>query len=435
MTTFLFWLIAALLIGIALLVVVVPLLRGYHQTTTSQRALNIAIHRDQLAELDADLRTRNLNPEQYAQAQDELKRRLLDDVPQRNEPSTPPPRFGDRRLAAVLALTIPLTSILLYAALGNQQGLSPQTAAQKSEQPHTPEQVLQMVERLAARLEQSPQDAQGWALLGRAYYSLRRYGDARLAFAKAASLAPNDAQTLVDYADALAIDNGQGLVGKPLELIGQALKLEPDNPKALTLAGSAAFDKQNYAAAAAYWDKLLPLLPPESEFSRDIAAGIARARQLGAQNNKKKAAPDQDKREPLLAAQGDAGKQSANDPPKTGAPPAQAGVSGTVKLSVELARTAKPNDTVFIFARAKNQKAPLAVIRKQVRDLPTSFFLTDASALIPELKISNHKQVIIGARVSKTGSAIARKDDYEGFSQPVKVGSRDVAVTIDKIVR
>ncbi|MBA2351961.1 MAG: c-type cytochrome biogenesis protein CcmI [Burkholderiales bacterium] len=443
MTTLAFWLIALALSGVALLFVVLPLLRGARLNAATPRSeLNVEVHRDQLAELDADLRAGNLSPERYAQARDELKRRLIEDVPKQQSSSSKAVRINDRRVAITLAAVIPLTSIVLYALLGNQQGLAPARAitAQKPQQQFTPEQVVEMVERLAGRLEQSPQDAQGWALLGRAYYSMRRYGDAQLAFAKAAALAPNDAQVLVDYADALAIDVGQGLVGKPLELINKALKLDPDNAKALTLAGSAAFDGRDYMVAVAHWDKLLKSLPPESEFSRDIAAGIAKAQQLAALNRektpgKKKAAPASDIGETPLVAGVSEAKTPAGEEAKPELDAGPGGVAGTVSLSQALAGRVKPTDTVFIFARAANQKVPLAVIRKQVKDLPVSFALTDASALLPELKISAYKQVIIGARISRTGAAIARRGDLEGFSKAVKVGSKNVNVTISTAVR
>ncbi|MBC7945688.1 MAG: c-type cytochrome biogenesis protein CcmI [Burkholderiales bacterium] len=444
MTTIAFWLIALLLSGVALLFVVLPLLRGARpSTSTTQSQLNVEVHRDRLTELNADLRAGNLSSEQYAQARDELKRCLIEDVPQQSSGSNAV-RFNDRRVAIMLAAIIPLASIVLYALLGNQQGLAPGSTpglppgpiAQKPQQQFTPEQVVEMVERLAARLEQSPQDAQGWALLGRAYYSMRRYSDAERAFAKAAALTPNDAQVLVDYADALAIDAGQGLVGKPMELIAKALKLDPDNPKALTLAGSAAFDSQDYPVAVAHWDKLLRTLPPESEFSRDISASIAKAQQLAAlSQGKKKAAPAPRKGEAQSAAASSEANTPVIEPGKPEVDAGPGGVAGTVSLSTVLADRVEPTDTVFIFARAQNKKAPLAVIRKQVKDLPASFALTDASALLPELKISNYKQVIIGARISRTGTATAKKGDLEGFSNPVKVGSKNVDVTISTPVR
>lgn len=445
MTTIAFWLIALLLSGVALLFVVLPLLRGARPgATVAQSQLNVEVHRDQLTDLDADLRAGNLSSEQYAQARDELKRRLIEDVPQQQSSGANAIRFNDRRVAIALAAIVPLASVALYALLGNQQGLAPglvpATVVQKPQQQFTPEQVVEMVERLADRLKQSPQDAQGWGLLGRAYYSMRRYGDAQLAFARAAALTPNDAQVLVDYADALAIDAGQGLVGKPLELITKALKLDPDNPKALTLAGSAAFDNQDYAVAVIHWDKLLRSLPPESEFSRDISASIAKAQQLAAlgeagKQGRKKTSPAPDKGDTQLAAAGKEAAPPASEPAKPESDAGPRGVAGTVSLSEAFAGRVKPADTVFIFARATNQKAPLAVIRRQVKDLPVSFALTDASALLPELKISNYKQVIIGARISRTGTATAKKGDLEGFSQAVKVGSKNVNVTIGKAVR
>lgn len=429
-----FWSIAILLVGIAVLFVVLPLLRGSRRPpSVAQSELNISVHRDRLDELEADHRSGNLSARQYAEARDELKRNLLDDVPAQSTARAAKVDSKDKVIAIALACAIPIVSVLLYARVGNREALAPAAVALAPTQPYTPEQVEELVDRLAAQLQKTPQDAQGWMLLGRAYYSMRRYGDAKLAFAKAAELTPNDAQTLVDYADALAIDSGQGLTGTPLELLRRALQIDPNHPKALTLAGSAAFDQQNYTQAVEHWSKLLRALPPDSEFSRDIAASIARAQQLAAvRGNRKPAAAATAQNKPQVAA---APAQSR----ETEKPEAmRAAVSGTVKLSERFAREVSATDTVFIFARAASKagsKAPLAVVRKQVKDLPFAFSLSDADAVLPELKLSSHKQVIVGARVSKTGNGIAQSGDFEGISKPVKIGSRDLIVTIDQIAR
>lgn len=427
-----FWAIAIVLSGIAVLFVVLPLLRGSRTSPVAQSELNVSVHRDRLNELEADYRSGNLDARQYAEARDELKRGLLDDVPPHSSAHAPAAIHPkDKAIAIALACAIPVVSVLLYARLGNREAMSPAAVARTPTQPYTPEQVDELVDRLAAQLQKTPQDAQGWMLLGRAYYSMRRYGDAKLAFAKAAELTPNDAQALVDYADALAIDSGQGLTGTPLQLLRRALQIDPNHPKALTLAGSAAFDQQNYAQAVEHWSKLLKALPPDSEFSRDIAASIARAQQLAAvRGGRKPAATAQNK--PHSTAAPAQGKE-------TGKPEEpRATVAGTVKLSERFANKVSATDTVFIFARVASKtgsKAPLAVVRKQVKDLPFEFSLSDSEAILPELKLSSHKQVVVGARVSKTGNGIAQTGDLEGISKPVKIGSRDLVVVIDKIAK
>jgi cytochrome c-type biogenesis protein CcmH len=219
---------------------------------------------------------------------------------------------------------------------------------------------------------------------------------------------PNDADILADYADALAMSQGRKLAGKPMELVQRALKADPNQWKALALAGTDAFDRKDYRAAVGYWERLRTSVPPESDMAQSLESSIAEARELG-------------------------GMGAA---PKPAAPLAAAGggrVAGTVKLDAALAARADPNDTVFIFARpAEGPKMPLAIVRKQVKDLPLTFALDDAMAMSPQFKLSGFSDVVVGARVSKSGQAAPQSGDLEGLSAPVKVGATGVAIVIDR---
>ena len=118
------------------------------------------------------------------------------------------------------------------------------------------------------------------------------------------------------------------------------------------------------------------------------------------------------------------------------AAPAMAEVSGTVRLAPALASKAAPTDTVFIFARpASGPRIPLAVLRKQVRDLPAAFRLDDSMAMAPTSKLSDHPQVVVGARISKSGQPAAQPGDLEGLTAPVKLGASGIAVVISSEVR
>lgn len=197
---------------------------------------------------------------------------------------TPVPRVSrnGRWTAAVLAATIPLGAASLYWLIGNPHALSPHRAGVAAgEHRVTAQQIEAMVAKLAARLEQNPDDAIGWAMLARSYTAMRRFPEAVAAFAKAAALTKDDADLLADYADALAVSAGRNIEGRPLELIKQALELDPNQWKALAMAGTAAFDRKDYKAAVSYWEKLLPRLPAESGFRESLTASIDEARQLG----------------------------------------------------------------------------------------------------------------------------------------------------------
>jgi cytochrome c-type biogenesis protein CcmH len=253
-----------------------------------------------------------------------------------------------------------------------------------------------MVERLAAKLKDKPDDVEGWKMLGRSYGALGRFPVAAEAYAKAAARAPRDADLLVDFADVLAMANGQRLAGDPEKLIERALQIDPKNLKGLALAGTAAFNRGDFAGAAARWERMLALLPADSEDARVIRDNIEQAR----------------------AKAGAAVK-----------------LAGTVSLSPKLKGRAAPDDTVFIFARAaEGPRVPLAVLRKKVRDLPASFSLDDSMAMAPGARLSGFPRVVVGARISKSGNAVPQPGDLQGSSAEVANDAAGVKVMIDAVV-
>jgi cytochrome c-type biogenesis protein CcmH len=403
-----FVIIAVVMAVVAVLWVLPPLLwRRTASEGVARAASNLAIYRDQLAELDSDLRIGTLSPAQYAQAKLEIERSVLDEA---RVEGTPAPRAsrGGRWTAAVLAATIPLCAALLYWQFGSPDALLQRASVARGEHELTPQQIEAMVAKLAARLEQNPDDANGWVMLARSYAAMQRLPEAVAAYAKATALVKDDANLLADYADALATITGRNLEGRPLELVNQALKLDPNQWKALALAGTAAFDRKDYKAAVAHWEKLAQQLPPGSEFGKSMTANIAEARQLGGIK---------------------AGALPGPQPATT------ASVRGTVSLSPALAGKVDPADTVFIFTRAaEGPRQPLAVVRRQAKDLPAGFTLDDSQAMSPQMKLSNFREVVVGALISKKGSAMPQSGDLQGISQKVKVGSGEIVVVIDQVV-
>ena len=306
-----FWLICAVFIAIALAFVLPPLLQtslpaspGSDDEQRQKEAnveANVDIYRDQISELEADVANGIISPEQCEHDRDEIERRLLEDVS-----GAEVPRQGreKRATAAVgrgpvyaVAIGIPLIAIGLYLRVGNPAAISHSAASPSSpasvrssqapfaggSQPNgqmTQQAIETNVAALAKRLEQNPGDVQGWIMLGRSYVNLEKYSEASNAYAKATALKPDDADLLGDYAFALGMANGQRLQGQPFELINRALKLDPDNPKALELAGSAAFEAKNYSQAISYWQKLLEKTPPDSELAQALSEKITEAKSL-----------------------------------------------------------------------------------------------------------------------------------------------------------
>jgi len=272
------------------------------------------------------------------------------------------------------------------------------------------EQILAMTEKLAARLKETPDDVEGWRMLGRAQMALEQPVLAVQAYQRVVQLSPKDAGALADYADALAVRNGRDLKGEPTQLIEQALKLDPVHMKSLILAGTAAFNRGDFAKAVVYWDRAGQIGPPDNPMAEQARAAAAEAREAG-------------KLPPAAAA--------GSSPAAVGPP----GVGGTVSLAASLRGKVSPDDTVFIVARpADGSRMPLAILRKQVRDLPYQFMLDDSQAMSPAGKVSGAKTVIVVARISKSGQASPQAGDLEGVTAPVAVGSTGVAVEISREV-
>jgi len=431
-----FVLIAAAMIAIALACVLVPLLRHAKPAGIAREASNVEILRDQMAELDADLASGVMPRERYEEARRELEQRVLEDS--KAAAATAAPTQSAAWTAAVLAGSLPVIALVLYVTLGSIESFAPggQRVAKEgsagAEHEFTREQIEGMAAKLAARLEREPENAEGWAMLARTYYALNRFDDAVPAFDKATALAPGDAKLLADYADAVGATEG-GLKAKSQALIARALAADPKNWKALALAGTVAFERKDYKQAVLYWEQTKANVPPESSMASSIDASIAEARQLGGLASGTGSAP------PQLAAASP--RQDAKAPPVASASPnagvasaaATASVAGTVSLAPALTAKAAPTDTVFIFARAaEGPKMPLAILRKQVRDLPTAFTLDDSMAMAPNFALSKFPSVVVGARVSKSGNATPQPGDLEGLSPAVNVGTTGLTVVIDR---
>lgn len=404
-----FIVITAVLAIAALAFIVVPLLRHSPNAAVSRDAINVAVYRDQLRELEADLRAGTLAQEQYERSRSEIEARLLQDVGSK-EAAAVKPRSGTA--AVVFAIALPVCALVVYLAIGDPQAILTARAPQGASHGVTEEQIVAMVEKLAARMRANPEDPAGWKILARSYAALGRFKDASAAYAEAAARDTTDAQLLADYADALAMAQGRTLEGEPEKLIARALQIDPTNTKALALAGTIAFNRKDYAKAAEYWERILAVVPADSEIARAARANVDEARAL-------------------------AGGPQPGKPATASTPPASGGrVSGTVKLAPALSGKIDPGDTVFIFARAADgPRMPLAILRRQARDLPIEFALDDSMAMTPQMKLSSFSQVVIGARVSKSATATPQPGDLEGLSAPTKVGTNGVSVVIDSEVR
>ena len=414
-----FWIICAVLLVIALLFVILPLWLGNLKKSNIQRdSANLEIFRDQIAEMDADLRNGLLTQEMYEQGKRELQSRLVDEVGEVQNMSTAAVRDPFKILALVLAVILPVAAIGLYWQVGNRHALVAQTGNVGADQFASVNSEGNL-KALEAKVAAQPLDGDSLFQLARSYANMERYTDAVQAYDKLTQMVPNEAQLWADYADVLAMASGKTLVGTPTKLLNKALSIDPDNFKALALSGSAAMERVDYAAAVGYWQKLLKLIPQENENAQIVADGIQHARVLMAQKSGGKV-PVQ----PVVAAQtesqvAEAGKEA---------------ISGTVMLSGEIKAQASPEDTLFVLVRAaEGPKMPLAIVRKQVKDLPLKFILDDSTAMSPQMKISNFEQVVVIAKVSKSGNPITQPGDLQGMSAVMKPGAKGIKLVIDKV--
>ena len=421
-----FYLAAAALLIVALALLLRPWWRagrpgsgvvaGGAAADTSLPALNAAIHRDRLGELERDHRNGVLTAADLAEAREELQRQLLDDTAAAEV--TLAAGFS-RNSGIAIALLLPLCAVALYALLGSPSTVLPEEVQTQ----RATAEMEQLVTKLAARLEQNPDNPQGWAMLARSYKSLGRWDDAERAFGRIGPDLDRNAELLAEYAEML-VQKNRGFGEDSRKLIQKALRVEPTNMLALFLGGGEAFAGGRYAEAAALWERLLPQLEAGSEDARMVESSIAKARERsgGAGSG--------------VGAGGTArdGTGGAAKAPAESAATAAKSVSGRVELSPALKDKARPDDVVFIFARAVDgPRMPLAAQRARVADLPLDFVLDDGQALMPEATISSAQQLRVEVRVSKSGKATPGKGDLTGKSAPVKPGAKGLRIVIDQM--
>ena len=411
--------------------------------------------RQQIQQLDALLQSGGIDTLTHGPAKAALERRLLDAVLAeqpaplaQGKPTRAPaatavaaPARPSTRLVALLSVGVLALAGAGYAYKGSPRmpsaGPPGQTAAAGAETPAdaaaNEARFAAVVEQLAQKLKDKPDNAEGWAMLARSYARLGKPEQALPAFAKAVALKGDDAALLADYADLMAFQNNRNLAGEPTQLIDRALKLEPNHPKALALAGSAAFDRKDFAAAVKHWEQLGRVSPAGSEFLAQLQSGIDEARKLGGLPAGAPVAG----LAPVAPMAATAANPAAT--PGTTAPAAAAAnnrITGTVRLAPAVAAQAAPDDTVFVLARpAEGSRMPLAVQRFKVKDLPAQFSLDDSMAMAPQARLSLHEKVVVAARVSKSGQAVPAPGDISGQSQPVSNNARDLVIDLTEVVK
>lgn len=411
-----FWIAAAVLIILAIAFVLYPIL--FHRAGSAERTdlknQNLMAYRTRQKELDDELEAGVLDEETYAQLKDELAGSMLDDVEEGGFRSS---RGDGRRSAKVIGLLaillIPASTFWLYEKWGAMDRVEQYITMQQmgDSDAARAEQMSGLVDQLREKLEASPDNPDGWAMLGQSYMRLERYRDAAWAFRKLSGVTETESSRAVALglaAQALFFDSQGELTPDVTAAIEEARDVNPDEVNALGLLGIHAFSQEQYREAINYWERIISVAPDHPQIAA-IQGGINEAyRRLG------------------------------EEPPAMEV--AASGPGVTVRVALDEAFKGKvPDDTtLFIFARQVGGQAgpPLAIARLSAASLPVEVRLDDSRSMSPQAKISGADEVLITARLSRSGTAMAQPGDWQGsLADPVTVSDENgdvVEVVIDK---
>jgi len=453
------WLIVLALLLATLLCLVPPLLRRAPAADGSAEGSVRAFYLAQREQLRRDLNSGALSPQAHARAEEELQRDLLQDLATRR---TRGATLGGQRagiaVACLLSVAVPVAAMLLYGQLGNPRAAASIAMAPAAE-PHAGDAGNDMalaINALAQRLRAAPDDADGWYMLARSYETLGRFNDAVAAYQQVLRLVPGQPAVLADLADALLSARQGEPDDASIAAVAQALEAQPDQPKALALAGMMALRRGDAAEALMHWERLRALLPPDSEAARQIQTNIAQARNMAAgaavatasaapaaSSSAPAAAPSTSAAAPPMAAapsssaQAPASSTSAAPPSGSAAASSEpARISGQARIADALRGQVRPTDTVFILARpAEGPRMPVAILRMRVSDLPRAFVLDDSTSMSPDATLSKAGKVRVEIRVSQSGNAAAQPGDLSGVLTDVGPRADGLELVADTVVR
>jgi len=404
----LFWLAAAAITLIGLGFIILPLMRQKESAQVSRMQVNKALYESKLEELQADLEQGLLDPSEYQQSEQELQRSLLSDV-KVSERSSVTQKRSNLGMVVLLTIALPLSAILLYQQfttyIANDEYNEQQKLAQQAQT------IQQSIEALEQRLQDKPDDLEGWKILGQSYVVMQQFDKAVGAYSQAAALSDySDPDLLVLLAETSSFAN-DGVFGTiENALLEQALAVNPKHERALWYAGYAAYSEDDYQAAVAYWQTLLSLVPADRNDVRDsLNKFVADAREK-------------------------AGLEAA--------PAEQAALDRVLYVQVtvaqELAKNYQDSDTVFIYARAKNgPKMPLSLVRVPLSALPIKVELTEATSMLPNMNLRSFEQVEVLARISPSGQAISQAGDLISAAVSVDFSQdseHELEVSIQRVV-
>jgi len=423
-----FWVILILMLLVAIGILVYPLLKVRKNSSLAYKDSNLSINDEKIKELDLDLKEGRIDQVFYKAAREELDKELLLDIPAENQQTAALHYTGtaERRPALALMITvfIPMLALLLYLELG-MHAASDETFAAGQAPVEKQLSVEEMAAKLEAQIEENGGSAEEWTMLGRSHKHLGRYELAANAFAVALEQDSENAQLLLESAEVIALTNNRGFTPKAVQQVEKAYKLEPDNANVLWFAGVSAYQAGEYQTAI---DRLLKLLPTakEDDVIRSIIGVVAKSReQLVAQG----------KEMPELEALLDI-RVNAEPLQATGENAVSTSLTVMIDISKEARKKFNADDLVFVYAKAKQgPRMPLAAKRIKLADLPAKVILDDSMAMVDGMNISAFSQLVVSARVTKSGAAIAQSGDYLGsIDVETKSATAVLDIVIDTVV-
>lgn len=407
-----FWIVTALMLAVAVGSIIIPLIRRHEPLPAEaddRESQNISITQDRLADLKTDFDNGDMNQEEFDQTKLELEQALLFDLEKVDQHEDA--QLGDNRPFILgTVIVVPLVALMLYFQVGTPEmldGVTQKAAQAEQANPHATADgqfsAQEMIVALQQRLQDNPEDAEGWYMLGRSMMAMKRYQESADAFKRCYKLVGDEPVVMLAYADALAMATGGKMEGLMVDLVHGALAIEPQNTTALWLAGLIAEEQQQYQDALGYFERLKPIVGERPEDQERVNFLINRIRE-----------------------------KAGMEPASAVTEPAQISAAGrTVKVRLDidskLRRMVADDAVVFLFAKpVDGPPMPLAAVRKQVKDLPFELILDDSLSVMPTAQISAHQQVRLGAHVSKSGGAKVNSGDLIAKEMIVPVGGGEL---------
>jgi len=403
-----------MLFSVALAVIVVvfllrPLLSKKAQTTTVERdAVNVEVVTSHLNDLKRELESGEITEDQYKHYRLELEKIAADDL-RKQDAVVEQSQSGNTVLAIIVAMLVPLLSLLVYQQIGNEQALSGEQNVQLENLENSEAGLAEFIRSVEEDVEKNPNNIESRIALGQVYAELKRYADAVSVYQQLYQLRPDNPAILVDYAEVLALLHDNRLTGKPAQLLDQALSIEPNNSRALWLAGFAALQSGESEKTLTHWRRLQTSLEPDSEVYQQVENLLA---QIGASST--------------TADSGDASQSATVDK----------SITVSVSITADLQNNVDPNTTMFVFARAaEGPPMPLAVYKGTAGEIPLSVKLDDSMAMMPNMSLSRFPEIIVGVRLSSNGQPQGQTGDYEGFSGRIVLSDTDLVDVIVNSVK